>query len=74
MTPMIDFTDDDAKERLCREMQRIGLVEPGERQRWRLTDKGNAWGSALYGIACAMWHNGEPGASLVPIKLVKLAS
>jgi hypothetical protein len=47
---------DSAKEALCHEMQLVGLVERGEKQRWRLTRKGNEWGSALCGIRIALYR------------------
>jgi hypothetical protein len=55
--------DDDAKEVLCREMERAGLVEPGEKQRWRCTTKGHAWGNALMGIALAAQFRCEIAAN-----------
>jgi hypothetical protein len=56
---MTHLTDEIAKERLLREMAKHGLVEPGEKIRWRLTAKGDLWGGALYGIRRVMDHRGE---------------
>jgi hypothetical protein len=54
---MIDLGD---KEALIREMHRAGLIEPGIKQRWRLTARGNLLGAALYGIRMSMDARGEP--------------
>jgi hypothetical protein len=51
---------DTEKEILCLEMQKVGLVQRGERQRWCCTAKGHHWGAALYGIALAEQYNSEP--------------
>jgi hypothetical protein len=58
---------DAEKEKLCVEMQAVGLVERDANLRWACTLKGNVWHAALFAILA--WED----AKSVPVTPRKLS-